>query len=145
MANSAQESNSQGVVHVGPIVRWTLAVVVFGNLTRTQHLARAKARLFMKGFTDPDLLQTESHFPTLTREDFMTVVQAVRSHGHRLQFRDVQQAFNTGDPIKREQLLFVRMPELLWTALLVDETKFGSKQWPNSSNDSPSDTGNWER
>ena len=88
-------------MHVGPIVRWTLPGVVFGNLTRTQHLARAKARLFMKGFTEPDLLETESHSPTLAREDFMTVVQGVSSHGHRLQFGDVQQAFNTGDPIKR--------------------------------------------
>ena len=28
---------------------------------------RAKARLIIKGFTDPDLLDTESHSPTLTR------------------------------------------------------------------------------
>ena len=40
----------------------------------------------------------------------MTVLQPVCSHGHKLQFSDVQQAFNTGDPIKREQPLFVRMP-----------------------------------
>ena len=40
----------------------------------------------------------------------MTVLQSVCSHGHKLQFGDVQQALNTGDPIKREQPLFVRMP-----------------------------------
>ena len=105
----------------------------------------SQGKTLHEGVHRPDLLQTESHSPTLAREDFMTVVQAVSSHGHKLQFGDVQQAFNTGDPIKREQLLFVRMPELLWTALLVDETKFGSKPWPNSSNVSPSDTGKWER
>ena len=71
---------------------------------------RAKARLTIKGFTDPDLLDTESHSPTLTREGFMTVLQSVCSHKHNLQFGDVEQAFNTGDPIKREQPLFVRMP-----------------------------------
>ena len=71
---------------------------------------RAKARLIIKGFTDPDLLDIESHSPTLTREGFMTVLQSVCSHGHKLQFGDVQQAFNTGDPIKRKEPLFVRMP-----------------------------------
>ena len=65
---------------------------------------RAKARLIIEGFTDPDLLDIESHSPTLTREGFMTVLQSVCSHGHKLQFGDVQQAFNSGDPIKREHL-----------------------------------------
>ena len=40
----------------------------------------------------------------------MTDLQSVCSHGHKLQFGDVQQAFNTGDLIKRGQPLFVRMP-----------------------------------
>ena len=40
----------------------------------------------------------------------MTVLQFVCSHGHKLQFGDVQQALNTGDPIKRTEPLFVRMP-----------------------------------
>ena len=44
---------------------------------------RAKARLIIKGFTDPDLLDIESHSPTLTREGFMTVLQSVCSHGHK--------------------------------------------------------------
>ena len=61
-------------------------------------------------FTDPDLLDIESHSPTLAREGFMTVLQSVCSHRHKLQFGDVQQAFNTGDPTKRKQPLFVRMP-----------------------------------
>ena len=68
---------------------------------------RAEARLIIEGFTDPDLLDIESHSPTLT---FKKVLQSVCSHGHKLQFGDVQQAKNTGDPIKREQPLFVRMP-----------------------------------
>ena len=63
-----------------------------------------------KGFTDPVFLDIESHSPTLTREGSMTVLQSVCSHGHKLQFGDVQQAFNTGDPIKRKEPLFVRMP-----------------------------------
>ena len=54
--------------------------------------------------------KTQSHSPTLTREGIMTVLQSVCSHGHKLQYGDVQQAFITGDPIKRKQPLFVRMP-----------------------------------
>ena len=71
---------------------------------------RAKARLIIEGFTDPDLLAIESHSPTPPRGGFMTVLQSVCSHGHTLHFGDVQQAFQTGDPIKREQPFFVRMP-----------------------------------
>ena len=44
---------------------------------------RAKARLIIKGFTDPDLLDIESHYPTLTRESFMTVLQSECSHEHK--------------------------------------------------------------
>ena len=40
----------------------------------------------------------------------MKVLQSVCSHGHKLQFGDEQQAFNTGDLIKRKRPLFVRMP-----------------------------------
>ena len=71
---------------------------------------QAKARLSKMGFTDPHLLDIESHSPTLTWEGCMTVLQSACTHGHKLQFGDVQHAFNTGDPIKREQPLFLRMP-----------------------------------
>ena len=100
---------------------------------------RAKARLIIKGFTDPDLLDIESHSPTLTREGFMTV-QSVCSHG-QLQFGDAQQAFNTGDPIKREQPLCVGMPpdgipgesREVWVQLLktVNGLADGMKEWRN--------------
>ena len=87
--------------------RWA----VLGSQTTASHRgAMPRTRLIIKGFTDPDLLDIESHSPTLTREGFVTVLQSVCSHGHKLQFGDVQQAFNTGDPIKRKQPLFVRMP-----------------------------------
>ena len=70
---------------------------------------RAKARLIIKGFTDLDLLNIESHSLALTRECLMTGLQSVCSLGHKLQLGDVQQASNTGDVIKRGQTLFVRM------------------------------------
>ena len=102
---------------------------------------RAKARLIIKGFTDTDLLDIESHSPTLTREGFMTVLQSVCSHGHKLQLGGVQQAFNTGDPIKREQPFFVRMPpdgipgesREVWVQLLktVNGLADGTREWRN--------------
>ena len=64
---------------------------------------RAKARLIIMGFTDPDLIDIESHSPTLAREGSMTVLQSVCSYGHKLHFGDVQQAFNTGETIKRKE------------------------------------------
>ena len=104
---------------------------------------RGKARIIIKGFTDPDLLGIESHSPTLAREGFMTVLQSVCSHGHKLQFGDVQQAFNTGDPIKRKQPLFVRMPpdgvpgesRGVWVQLLktVNGLADGTREWRNCS------------
>ena len=99
---------------------------------------RAKARLIINGFTDPDLLDIESHFPTLTQEGFMTVLQSVCSHGHKLQFGDVQQ---TGDPIKRKEPLFVRMPldgvpgepRGVWVQLFktVSGQADGTREWRN--------------
>ena len=59
---------------------------------------RAKARLIIKGFTDPDFIDIESHSPTLSLEGFLTVLQSACSHGHKLQFGDVQQAFTTWRP-----------------------------------------------
>ena len=102
---------------------------------------RAKARLVIQGFTDPDLLDIESHSPSLALEGFMTVLQSVCSHGHKLQFGDVQQAFNTGDPIKRKEPLFVRMPpdgvlgesHGVWVQLLktVNGLADGTREWRN--------------
>ena len=102
---------------------------------------RAKARLILKGFTDPDLLDIESLSPKLTREGFMTVLQSVCSHGHKLHVGDVQQAFNTGDAIKREQPLFVRMPPdgvqvnlvKFWVRLLktLNGLADGTREWRN--------------
>ena len=71
----------------------------------------------------------------------MTVLQSVCSHGHKLQFGDVQQAFTNGDPIKRKEPLFVRMPpdgvpgesRGVWVQLLktVNELADGTREWRN--------------
>ena len=76
-----------------------------------------------------------SRCPTLA----VTVLQSVCSHGHKLQFGDVQQASNTGDPIKRKEPLFVRMPpdgvpgesRSVWVRLLktVNGLADGTREW----------------
>ena len=95
-------------------VRWPDRAMdghVLGSQTTASHRSDVPRQdSSIRGFTDPDLLDIESRSPTLTREGFMTVPQSVCSHGHKLQFGDVQQASNTGDPIKRKEPLFVRMP-----------------------------------
>ena len=81
----------------------------------------------------------------------MKVLQSVCSHGHKLQFGDVQQAFNTGDPIKRGQPLFVRMPpdgipcesREVWVQLLkkVNGLADGTREWRNGFLATASGTG----
>ena len=151
MADPAQESSRQGVIpvkkrpkleSVGQDRAMDTCWVRFWKPDNSMPSGRrAEARLIIKGFTDPDLLDIESHCPTLTRDGFMTVLQFVCSHRHKLQFGDVQQAFNTGDPIKREQPLFVRMPpdgvpgepRDVWVQLLktVDGLADGTREWRN--------------
>ena len=97
---------------------------------------RAKARLIINGLTDPDLLDIESHSPTLTLDGFVTVLQSVCSHGHKLQF-------GVGDPFKRKEPLFVRMPpdgvpgepRGVWVQLLktVNGLADGTREWTNCS------------
>ena len=80
---------------------------------------------------------TWNQSPTLTREGFETVLQSVCSHGHKLQFGYVRQAFSTGDPIKRKRPLFVRMPpdgvprdsRGVWVRLLEKDFLLLSEVW----------------
>ena len=86
-------------------------------------------------------LRVESHSLALTREGFMTVLQSVCSHGHKLQFGYVQQESNIGDLIKRGQPLFVKMPPdgipgescEVWVQLLktVNGLTDGTREWRN--------------
>ena len=71
----------------------------------------------------------------------MAALQSVSRHGHKFQFGDVQQPFNTDDPIKRQQHLFVRTPpdgvpresRDVWVQLLktVNGLADGTREWRN--------------
>ena len=90
VADPAQESSRQGVVSSRDSLEETAqARGRWPDSAMDARWARiwkpedswAKARLIIKGITDPDLLGVESHSPALTREGFMTVLQSVCSHG----------------------------------------------------------------
>ena len=58
---------------------------------------KAKARLVVKGFTDPDLTEIRSESPTLSRLSRQLILQLSASRGFRLGEGDVKTAFLSGD------------------------------------------------
>ena len=58
---------------------------------------KAKARLVVKGFTDPDLTEIRSESPTLSRLSIQLILQISASRGFRLRKGDVKTAFLSGD------------------------------------------------
>ena len=58
---------------------------------------KAKARLVVKGLTDPDMAEIRSESPTLTRLLRQPILQIAASGGFRLRKVDVKTAFLSGD------------------------------------------------
>ena len=58
---------------------------------------KAKASLFVKGFTDPNLTEIRSESPTLSRFSRHLTKQLSVSHGSRLRKGDVKTDFLSGD------------------------------------------------
>ena len=63
-----------------------------------------KARLVVKGFTDPDLTEIRSESPTLSRLSRQLILQLSASRGFRLKNRDVKTAFLSGDREEARQI-----------------------------------------
>lgn len=72
---------------------------------------KAKARLVIKGFQDPDIGQLSSDSPTLTRDARMLLLQTVSSKNWNIQAFDITTAFLRGKSDKRE-LAMEAPPEL---------------------------------
>ena len=100
---------------------------------------RAEARLIIKGFTDPDLLDIVSD--TYPGGLYDSPAVRVQSWTHAAVFGDVQQASNTRDQSKRKEPLFVRMPTDgvpgescgVWVQLpkTVNGLADGTREWRN--------------
>ena len=63
---------------------------------------KAKARLVVRGFQDPDLDTVQTDSPTLTRDGRMVLLQAVSSKGWEVQSFDITTAFLRGRSDGRE-------------------------------------------
>ena len=63
---------------------------------------KAKARLVVKGFQDPDIGTLNSDSPTMTRDSRMLLLQTVSSHQWMVQSFDITTAFLRGRSDDRE-------------------------------------------
>ena len=63
---------------------------------------KAKARLVVKGFQDPDIGHLSSDSPTLTRDGRMLLLQTAASHQWQIQSFDITTAFLRGESDQRE-------------------------------------------
>ena len=74
-------------------MRWVRAWKVDENTGEP----KARVRLVVKSFTDPDLTEIRSESPTLSRLSRQLILQLSASRGVRLRKGDVKTAFLSGD------------------------------------------------
>lgn len=71
----------------------------------------ARARWCVKGFQDPDLIHAKAQAPTMSKEDPMTVIEALASHRWRLTVADVEGTFLIGGlPNRDARDLYCEVP-----------------------------------
>ena len=72
---------------------------------------KAKERLVVKGFTDPDLTEIRSESSTLSRFSRQLTLQLSASRGFRLRRGDVKTAFLSGDREEARRDVYAEPPE----------------------------------
>ena len=80
---------------------------------------KAKARLLVKGFTDPDLTEILSEFPTLSRLSIQLILQLSASRGFRMRQGDVKPAFLSGDREEARRDVYAEPPQEMRYKLLI--------------------------
>ena len=88
-------------------MRWVLTWKVAEDTGET----KAKARLVVKGFTDPDLTKIRSESPTLSRLSRQIILQLSASRGFRLRMGDVKTAFLSGDREEARRDVYAEPPQ----------------------------------
>ena len=88
-------------------MRWVHSWKVDENTGET----KAKARLVVKGFTDPDLTETRSESPTQGRLSRQLISQLSASRGSRLRKGDVKTAFLSGDREEARRDVYADPPQ----------------------------------
>ena len=72
---------------------------------------KAKERLVVKGFTDPDLTEIRSESPTLSRLPRQLILQLSATRGFRLRKGDVKTAFLSGDREEARRDVYAEPPQ----------------------------------
>ena len=72
---------------------------------------KAKARLVVKGFADPDWTEIRSESPTLSRLSRQLILQLSASRGFRLRKGDVKTAFLSGDREEARRDVYAEPPQ----------------------------------
>ena len=93
----------RAVVPVSRIMpmRWVL------TWKTTPDETKAKARLVVKGFTDPDLIKLRAEAPTLSKLGRHMLLQMASSNKFRLEVGDVKTAFLQGDKTETDRDVFL--------------------------------------
>ena len=81
--------------------------------------SKAKARLVVKGFTDPDLTEIRTESPTLSRLSRQLILQISASRGFRLRKGDVKTADLSGDREEAKRDVYAEPPQELRDKLQV--------------------------
>ena len=79
---------------------------------KNQNSHKAKARLVVLGYLDPNLEEIPRDSPTLNRTSRMILLQTIASHGWKLQTFDVKAAFLQGQPQSDRVMAVEPVPEL---------------------------------
>ena len=72
---------------------------------------KAKARLIIKGFEDPDLLTIQRDSPTLSTLNRNLLLSQAAQHGWGVQVGDIKTAFLNGDPTEFEREIYGEPPD----------------------------------
>ena len=70
---------------------------------------KAKARIILLGFLDPDLTEQPTHSPTMTRTTRQLITAIAAMLGMKLEKGDVAAAFLQGSAIERDLFLLCRL------------------------------------
>ena len=89
-----------------------------GSCLTWKSTGKAKARLCVLGFQDPDLTEVQRDSPTLSAASEALIMQWVASHKYRLISGDIKTAFLSGDEDVRN--IFISPPDDVMQMLNVD-------------------------
>ena len=91
-------------------MRWVLTWKKVGPSAEHPTGQKGKARLVIKGFTDPDLLKIRAESPTLSKAARHLILQIAASHRRTLEMGDVKTAFLQGDGGEDERDVYAEPP-----------------------------------